>query len=78
MPAPTVATKYGDMPSDYKEAITRYFQDHLKNPESIRYREITKPEQGYVTSIAGSFLMQRAACIRLEGQSDDQRHEFPR
>jgi ketosteroid isomerase-like protein len=55
--APTVATKYGDMPSDYKEAITRYFQDHLKNPESIQYREITKPEQGYVTSIAGSFLM---------------------
>jgi ketosteroid isomerase-like protein len=56
-PAPTVATKYGDMPGDYKEAITRYFQDHLKNPESIQYREITKPEQGYVTSIAGSFLM---------------------
>ena len=56
-PAPTVATKYGDMPSDYKEAITQYFQDHLKNPESIQYREITKPEQGYVTSIAGSFLM---------------------
>jgi ketosteroid isomerase-like protein len=56
-PASTVATKYGDMPSDYKEAITRYFQDHLKNPESIQYREITKPEQGYVTSIVGSFLM---------------------
>ncbi len=56
-PAPTVATKYGDMPSDYKEAIRRYFQDHLRNPESIQYREITKPEQGDVTSIAGSFLM---------------------
>ena len=56
-PAPTVATKYGDMPTDYREAITRYFQDHLRNPESIQYREITKPEQGYVNSIAGSFLM---------------------
>ena len=56
-PASTVATKYGDMPTDYKEAITRYFQDHLRNPESIQYREITKPEQGYVTSIVGSILM---------------------
>jgi hypothetical protein len=56
-PLPMVATKYGDMPSDYKEAIRRYFQEHLKNPESIQYREITQPEQGYVTSISGNFLM---------------------
>jgi ketosteroid isomerase-like protein len=56
-PAASVATKYGDIPTDYREAITRYFQDHLKNPESIRYREITKPEQGYVNSIVGSILM---------------------
>ena len=55
--------KYGDMPSDYKEAITtRTFQDHLKNPESIRYREITKPGTGIRHgSIAGSFLMHEHA-----------------
>jgi ketosteroid isomerase-like protein len=58
-PTPTrgVATKYGDMPADYQEAIRKYFLEHLKYPESVQYREITKPEQGYTTAVVGTFLM---------------------
>ena len=58
-PAPTrgAATKYGDMPTDYREAIRKYFLEHLKYPESVQYREITKPEQGYTTAVVGTFLM---------------------
>jgi ketosteroid isomerase-like protein len=52
-----VATKYGDMPTDYKDAVRKYFLEHMKYPESVQYREITKPEQGYTTEITGSFLM---------------------
>jgi hypothetical protein len=56
-PAREAATKYGDMPTDYKEAIREYFQKHLKYPDSVQYQEITKPEQGYTTSVTGTFLM---------------------
>jgi ketosteroid isomerase-like protein len=51
------ATKYGDMPANYEEEIRGYFQEHLKHPESVQYREITKPTQGYTTEVAGGILM---------------------
>ncbi len=59
MPAPAraAATKYGDMPIQYEQAIHQYFQDHLKYPESVQYGEITTPQQGYITKISGGFLM---------------------
>jgi ketosteroid isomerase-like protein len=56
-PAREAATKYGDMPVHYEEAIRKYFQEQLKHPDSVQYREITKPEQGYTTGITGGFLM---------------------
>jgi len=56
-PARMVATKYGDMPTDYEEAIRRYFLEHLRHPDTVQYREITKPQQGYTTAITGTFLM---------------------
>jgi len=56
-PARVVATKYGEMPTDYKEAIRKYFLERLKYPDSVNYREITKPEQGYTTAVTGAFLM---------------------
>jgi ketosteroid isomerase-like protein len=56
-PARAAATKYGDMPTDYQEAIRKYFLERLKYPESVQYREITKPEQGYTTAVIGTFLM---------------------
>ena len=56
-PPPVVASKYGDMPTDYKVAIRKFFQEHLKHAESVQFREITKPERGFTTAISGSFLM---------------------
>jgi ketosteroid isomerase-like protein len=56
-PLRVVATKYGDMPTDYKEAIRKYFLEHLKYPESVQYRDITTPAQGYTTAVTGTFLM---------------------
>jgi ketosteroid isomerase-like protein len=58
-PAPPreVATPYGDMPAEYRDAIRKYFLEHLKHPESIQYREMTKPEQGYITEMTGGFLL---------------------
>ena len=56
-PAPVVATKYGDMPTDYEEAIRKYFLERLKHPDSVQYREITKPQQGYTTAVTGTLLM---------------------
>ena len=56
-PARVVATKYGEMPADYKEAIRKYFLGRLKYPDSVEYREITKPEQGYTTAVTGAFFM---------------------
>ena len=52
-----VVTKFGEMPIHYKEAIRNYFKGHLKYPDSIQYREITDPEQGYATSVTGTLLM---------------------
>jgi ketosteroid isomerase-like protein len=51
------ATTYGDMPTDYQEAIRQYFLEHLKYPDSVQYREITQPEQGYTTAVTGALLM---------------------
>ncbi len=56
-PAPVVATKYGEIPTNYKDAIRKYFLKHLKYPDSIQYREITSPKQGYTTGVTGTFLM---------------------
>jgi len=56
-PARAVDTKYGDMPTDYEGAIRKYFMEHLKHPDSVQYREISKPQQGYTTSITGTVLM---------------------
>ena len=56
-PAPVVATKYGAMPVNYQDAIRKYFPKHLKYPDSIQFREITSPEQGYTTTITGTLLM---------------------
>lgn len=56
-PARESATKYGDMPANFEEAIRKYFLEHLKHPDSIQYRQISKPEQGYTTEITGGLLM---------------------
>jgi len=56
-PAPMLATKYGEMPSNYQDAIRKYFPKHLKYPDSIQYREITSPEMGFTTAVTGTFLM---------------------
>jgi hypothetical protein len=57
MPAHEAATKYGNMPADYEDAIREYFLKYLKHPDSVQYQEITKPRQGYTTAITGTFLM---------------------
>ena len=56
-PAHEQSTKYGDMPTDYQRAIQKYFLEHMKYPDSVQYQEITKPEQGYTTTVTGGFLM---------------------
>jgi len=56
-PARQVAAKYGDMPTDYEEVIRKYFQEHLKYPDSVQYREITQPQQGFTTAVTGTILM---------------------
>jgi ketosteroid isomerase-like protein len=55
--APIVATKYGEMPTNYKDTIRKYFPKLLKYPDSIQIREIAGPEQGYTTAVTGTFLM---------------------
>jgi len=56
-PAHAPDAKYGDMPVHYEEAIRQYFQEHLKDPGSVRYRQIAKPTKGYTTAVTGTFLM---------------------
>jgi ketosteroid isomerase-like protein len=50
-------SKYGAIPSGHEESIRQYFQEHLKDPDSVQYQEITKPEQGYTKAITGTVLM---------------------
>jgi hypothetical protein len=56
-PAHPPDSKYGAMPSHYEESIRQYFQDHLKDPDSVKYQEITVPEQGFTKAISGTLLM---------------------
>jgi ketosteroid isomerase-like protein len=56
-PAHTLDPKYGAMPSHHEESIRQYFQDHLKDPDSVQYQEITRPEQGFTKGISGTVLM---------------------
>jgi ketosteroid isomerase-like protein len=51
--AQVLGAEYGEMPTQYEEAIRQYFQEYLKDPDSVQYKEITKPEKGYVTTVAG-------------------------
>jgi ketosteroid isomerase-like protein len=54
---PAAVTKYGDAPINYEQTIRQYFQERLNHPESVQYREITQPEQGYVDKLAGAVLL---------------------
>ena len=56
-PARAVDSKYGDMPTDYEGAIRKYFLEHLKHPDSVQYREITQPQQGYTIAVTGTILL---------------------
>ena len=56
-PAQGLAAQYGDMPIHYEAAIRQYFQEHMTDPDSIQYQEITKPEKGYTTGVTGTVLM---------------------
>jgi len=56
-PAREPDTKYGETPTHYEEAIRKYFLEHLKHAESIKYRDISKPEHGYTTKISGRIFM---------------------
>jgi ketosteroid isomerase-like protein len=49
--------KFGEKPVHYEETIRQYFLEHLKYPDSIQYRETGGPEQGYTSSVTGTFLM---------------------
>ena len=49
--------KFGALPIHYEEAIRQHFQEHLKDPDSVQYHEIGKPEQGYTKGITGNVLM---------------------
>jgi ketosteroid isomerase-like protein len=55
--APAAVTKYGDTPTNYDQTIRQYFQERLNHPESVQYREITQPEHGSVTKLAGGLLL---------------------
>lgn len=43
LPEPTA--DYGEFPSDYEAIIKAYLEKTLKDPESARYGEFTKPEK---------------------------------
>lgn len=42
------AADYGAPPLHYEDAIRRYFDETMKDPGSIQYREISAPEQSWV------------------------------
>ena len=49
--------KYGDAPVHYRQAIVGYFDAHLRDPESVRFREVSAPERGSQRMITGALLM---------------------
>ena len=54
--AQALSAEYGELPTQYEEAIRQYFQKYLKDPDSVQYQEITKPEKGYATTVTGAIL----------------------
>ena len=56
-PTRVADTKYGDRPTDYEDSVRKYFQEHLKYPDSVQYQSVTTPEQGYTTTVTGAILM---------------------
>jgi len=61
LPAPSAAppgpiSGYGEIPAHYEESIRQYFQTYLKDPESVVYKEISRPEKGYATTVTGALF----------------------
>ena len=54
--AQALTAEYGEMPAQYEETVRQYFQRYLKDPDSVQYQEITKPEKGYATTVTGAIL----------------------
>ncbi len=55
-PAQAPGTEYGAMPKQYEETVRQYFQEYLKDPDSVQYREITMPEKGYAATVTGALF----------------------
>ena len=57
VPMPAGVTKYGDEPVNYPMAIRHYFQERLKDPESMQIQDISIPEKGFMKAVTGALLM---------------------
>ncbi len=54
--AQALTAEYGEMPMQSEEAVRQYFHKYLKDPDSVQYGEITKPERGYAATVTGAIL----------------------
>ncbi len=58
-----ISSEYGEMPTQYEAAIREYFHKYLKYPDSVRYREITRPERGSAASVTGTLLVRKTQLL---------------
>ncbi len=45
---PALNADYGTYPADYEAVVTVYMEKTLKDPESVRYREFSKPRKEHI------------------------------
>lgn len=62
---------YGGYPDDFKETIESYFKDILKDPESARFTNYSKPKKDWLSDneISGETYMGWLVCVEVNSKN---------
>ena len=59
---------YGVEPVNYEAVIKGYYENVAKDPDSLKYKEITKPRKGWVNDF-GTYKFGYAVCATINGKN---------
>ena len=59
---------YGAYPNNYESIVKEYYEVVAKDPDSLKYKEITKPQKYWINDF-GTYKFGYMSCVTLNGKN---------
>ena len=59
---------YGAYPNNYESIVKEYYEAVAKDPDSLKYKEITKPQKYWINDF-GTYKFGYMSCVTLNGKN---------